>query len=921
MDALPIDPQLPDIVAAIADRGACVVEAPPGAGKTTRVPRALWQSRLATSDELWVLEPRRLPARLAAERVAGELGQPLGATVGYSVRFEDRSSARTRIRFVTEGILVRRLLADPALRGVWAVVLDEFHERHLASDLVLALLARLRRTRRPDLGVCVMSATLDPQPIAEFLDDCPRVRSEGRRFEVAIEHLGHPDDRPLAQQVASTVRRLLRDGPEGDLLVFLPGAAEIRRCDEALRASAGPGVGAAGLGIDILPLHGELSLEAQARVVAPSARRKVILATNVAETSVTIDGVGVVVDTGLAKLAGHSHWTGLPTLGLGKISQASAIQRAGRAGRTRAGLAVRLYSAHDFQARRPFDLPEIARLDLAELLLTTRALGITDVSELGFLTEPPAVAVTAGEQLLARLGALDATGALTPTGQALLGYPVHPRLGRLIVEGARRGVGADAALLAALISERDIRERGGPLGGGGGRRAGGGGGGGGGGGAGGAGGRAAGGIDVLGLLELFEAAGRGRSLREGARAAGLDAEATARVEQTRKHLVAMIREAPARSARSEAIPATRALADRALAQSLLTAFPDRIARVRPGGDNVVLLSSGGTAELGYVPDSTFLVVVDAQENDGHGQGRAGARSSGGGGGAARATGTTVRLGCGIEPDWLADLPGNDLAAVESLELDEGSERVVRRSRLTYGALTITESVRVAEPSPETARVLAEAALARGPESFAEPGSIARLQARLAWLATVEPGQPIPTLDPASLREALVAACEGLRGFAELRAGGPSTGAAGHGADGAIAGDARGFAARLEVSLPAEVRARLARETPNHLTLPNGRRVPISYPAGQPPFVESRLQDFFGMSEGPRLGRGRVPLTLHLLAPNGRAVQVTGDLESFWRQHYPGIRRELQRRYPRHAWPEDGATAVPPPPAPARRPPR
>jgi ATP-dependent helicase HrpB len=917
MDALPIDPQLPDIVAAIADHGACVVEAPPGAGKTTRVPRALWQSRPATSDELWVLEPRRLPARLAAERVAGELGQPLGATVGYSVRFEDRSSARTRIRFVTEGILVRRLLADPTLRGVWAVVLDEFHERHLASDLVLALLARLRRTRRPDLGVCVMSATLDAQPIAEFLDDCPRVRSEGRRFEVAIEHLGHPDERPLAQQVASTVRRLLRDGPEGDLLVFLPGAAEIRRCDEALRASAGPGGGAVGLGLDILPLHGELSLEAQARVVAPSARRKVILATNVAETSVTIDGVGVVVDTGLAKLAGHSHWTGLPTLGLGKISQASAIQRAGRAGRTRAGLAVRLYSAHDFQARRPFDLPEIARLDLAELLLTTRALGIPDVAELAFLTEPPAVAVTAGEQLLARLGALDASGALTSTGRSLLGYPVHPRLGRLIVEGARRGVGADAALLAALISERDIRERGGPLDGGGRRAAGRGGGGG-------TAERSAGGIDVLGLLELFEAAGRGRSLRDGARAAGLDADATARVEQTRKHLVAMIREAPrspAQPAVPATVPATRALADRALAQSLLTAFPDRIARVRPGGDNVVLLSSGGTAELGYVPDSMFLVVVDAQENDGHGPGRAGGGGGGGGAGAARATGTTVRLGCGIEPDWLADLPGNDLAAVESLELDESSERVVRRSRLTYGALSITESVRIAEPSPETARVLAEAALARGPESFAEPGSILRLQARLAWLATVEPGQPIPTLDPASLREALVAACEGLRGFAELRAGGPSAGAAGHGADGASAGDARGFAARLEASLPADVRARLARETPNHLTLPNGRRVPIAYPAGQPPFIESRLQDFFGMSAGPRLARGRVPLTLHLLAPNGRAVQVTSDLESFWRQHYPGIRRELQRRYPRHAWPEHGATAVPPPPAPARRPPR
>ena len=943
MDQLPIDPLLPDIVAAVTTFGACVVEAPPGAGKTTRVPPALWRARPDTPDELWVLEPRRLPARLAAQRVASELGQAVGGTVGYSVRFEECASARTRIRFVTEGILLRRLLADPALAGIWAVVLDEFHERHLASDLVLALLARLRRTRRPDLGLCVMSATLDAQPVAEFLGDCPRVRSEGRRFEVELEHLGLPDDRPLAVRVVSTVRRVLEQDPDGDVLVFLPGAADIRRCQDALLggpgrsgggATSGAGAGAdararadaraAGPArswsseLDVLPLHGELSLEAQARVVAPSARRKVILATNVAETSVTIDGVTIVVDTGLAKLAGHSPWTGLSTLSLGKISQASAIQRAGRAGRTRPGRAVRLYSAHDFQSRRPFDLPEVARLDLAELVLTTRALGIAEVAALEFLTEPPSVAVAAAEQLLRRLGALGPTGALTAIGKSLVRFPLHPRLARLIVEGERRDVGPDAALLAALVSERDIRERGGFSGETGSR---------GGGGPRGAGGRAQGGIDLLALLELFEGARRARSIREGARAAGLDGEATARVDQTRKHLVAMLARSSGDRGGDRPSPARvldRAAADRALAWAVLTAFPDRVARVRQAGGQVVLLSAGGTAELGYVPDSEFLVAVDAEESSGN--------RGGGGGGPARATGATVRLGCGIEPDWLADLPGTELEDSDSLELDPATERVVRRSRLTYGALTVTESVRIAEPSPEAARILADAALARGPEAFAEPGTLETLRARLAWLATLTPPpaattaptaigaapSAIPSLDGAQLRAALVEACAGLRGFAELR----GLGAEGGGTEGAGGGQwgrghARGFTARLEAGLPAEVRAALARETPTHLVLPGGRRVPISYPEGQPPFVESRLQDFFGMSAGPRIARGRVPLTLHLLAPNGRAVQVTSDLASFWAHHYPGIRRELQRRYPRHAWPEDGASAA----APAPRAPR
>ncbi|HET6280582.1 MAG TPA: helicase-related protein, partial [Polyangia bacterium] len=329
MDSLPIDPLLPDVVAALEKASAVVIEAPPGAGKTTRVPRALLDAGFASTGEILVLQPRRLPARLAADRVAEELGEATGGTVGYTVRFEERAGPGTRIRFVTEGILSRRLLSDPALRGVSAVLLDEFHERHLATDLALALLRRLQRTSRPELKLAVMSATLDADPVCAYLDGCPRLRSEGRRYEVAVSHLPQPDDRALSAQVASAVRALVRESPEGDILVFLPGAGEIRRSAEAV--SSLPGAEK----LLVLPLHGELSLADQNRAVRPAARRKVILATNVAETSVTIDGVVAVIDGGLARQASHSPWTGLPTLALVKISQASAIQRAGRAGRTR----------------------------------------------------------------------------------------------------------------------------------------------------------------------------------------------------------------------------------------------------------------------------------------------------------------------------------------------------------------------------------------------------------------------------------------------------------------------------------------------------------------------------------------------------------------------------------------------------------
>jgi ATP-dependent helicase HrpB len=371
---LPIDAVMAEVVDGAARDGAVVVEAPPGAGKTTRVPRGLLDAGWGDKGEIWVLEPRRLAARLAAARVAAELGEPVGRTIGYEVRFDEATSAATRVRFLTEGLFLRRLLASPTLPGVAAVVLDEIHERHVHTDLALAWLARLRETTRPDLGVLAMSATLEADPVREFLAGergrCALVRSEGRRFEVAIEHLATPDDRPLAAQVAGAVRRLVREERDGDLLVFLPGAGEIRRAQSALGDI--PGLG----DFAVLPLHGEMPLDEQTRAVRPGERRKIVLSTNVAESSVTIDGVVAVIDSGLARVASHSPWTGLPTVAQSRISRASAIQRAGRAGRTRPGRAVRLYTRHDFEQRPAQDLPEIARADLAEAVLALATLGV-----------------------------------------------------------------------------------------------------------------------------------------------------------------------------------------------------------------------------------------------------------------------------------------------------------------------------------------------------------------------------------------------------------------------------------------------------------------------------------------------------------------------------------------------------------------
>ena len=842
MQPLPIDALLPDLVARLQQTANLVLEAPPGAGKTTRVPAALLDAQI-TQGEVWVLEPRRLATRLAARRVAEERGERLGATVGYQVRFEEIASPHTRLRFLTEGVLTRKLLRDPQLRNAGIVILDEFHERHLQADLALALLRRLQQSTRPDLKIVAMSATLDAAPVAEFLQ-APVLRSEGKRFDVTIEHAPREDQRPLAEQVAAALQKLLNDQLDGDVLVFLPGASEIRRAQAACASLA------AQHDLLVLPLHGELSPQEQDRAVNPASQRKVILSTNVAESSVTIDGVVAVIDSGLARVAAHSPWSGLPTLQVQRISQASATQRAGRAGRTRAGRCLRLYTAQDFQVRPAYDAPEVQRLDLAEAALELHAAGIADLQTFNWFEAPSTQAINAADELMRKLGALDDNDGITEIGRRMLRFPLHPRQARLLVEAETRGVAVDACTIAALLGERDIIASklfdGGPRTP---RQA-----------------RHTGPSDVLERLDRFAEAARASFAPSRLQDMELDVGTVLAVERVRKQLARLCAKDKGTGD------------DEALLIVLLAGYPDRVAKRRTlkGDNRELLLCAGGAAELSeasVVQQSEFVLALDAEQR------RAACGQRGG---------TLVRLASEIKPEWLIDLFADQLREVTEARWNAQAERVEVVQRLLYDQLVVDESRVNQVHGVEAARVLAEAALNAGLQKFVDPEKVEQFCARAAFIAATFPEAKLPSLSDEEIQQALVQLCDGLKSFAELRA------AASQGS----------LLEVLRQRLTPEQQRLLAQHAPEFVSLAGRRQVRVNYERERAPWLASRLQDFFGMQEGPRVANGRVALVLHLLAPNQRPVQVTTDLAGFWQRHYPAIRRELSRRYPRHAWPEN-----------------
>jgi len=836
---LPVDAIVAELLAALRSHGSAVLRAPTGSGKTTRVPPALLDALAArggAARDVLVLQPRRLAARAAARRIAEERGVRLGDEVGYAVRFDRRAGPRTRLLVLTEGLLVRMLQEDPFLARAGAVVLDEFHERHLDSDLSLALLRRVQAAR-PDLWLVAMSASDLGPALPAFLGGAPLVSCEGRLFPIEQRWRRSERDEALPRAVAAGLADALAATP-GDVLVFLPGVGEIRRCVEDLAPLA------ARAGVALVELYGDLPPERQDEALRAGPRRRVILSTNVAETSVTVEGVTGVVDTGLQRQLRFDPAVGLDRLELLPISRAAAEQRAGRAGRTAPGVCVRLWSELEHRARAAAEEPEVLRVDLAGPVLQLLDWGERDVHAFPWLQAPPPTALDEALALLARLGATDARG-LTAAGRAMARLPVHPRLARLLLEGERLGAAPDAALAAALLAERDpfLRGREPPHA----RRA-----------------THASACDVadrVAALGDFEArASRHSELGElhvaGARA----------VLRARDQLLGLLREArggPA--AHPVAAPAE------ALGRALLAAFPDRLCRRRePGSPRAVMVGGRGVAldPRSAVRDAPLFLALDLDARPG--------------GDALARLATELRRG------WLdpARLVTRTEAAFDSRAL-----RVAAVRRVLFEDLALEESPAALPDAQQVAACLATAAAERLDEALPlrDPEAVAFL-ARLRWLAAQRPELELPTFDEARLRALLPALCAGCRSFEDLQR--------------------LPLAERLRDALAPPQRAAIERLAPERLALASGSHVRLDYDPARAPVLAVRMQELFGQRETPRVLGGQVKVLLHLLAPNGHPEQVTDDLSSFWANVYPQARRELMRRYPRHAWPADPLTAAP-----------
>jgi ATP-dependent helicase HrpB len=842
MQPLPIDAVISEVIAALRASSALVLRAPTGAGKTTRVAPALLHAGLAEGGQIVMLEPRRLAVRAAARRMAAEAGQRVGGTIGYHVRFDRQAGPNTRLLVVTPGILLRRMLDDPFLESVRILVFDEFHERGLDSDLALGIAQLLQQTVRPDLKLVVMSATLAADLVARYLGDCPIVVSEGRLHPVEIVYEPRSLEDPWPEAAANATQRLL-DRTDGDVLVFLPGVQEIRRTVAALERLADD--------VLILPLYGDLPPEEQDRALVPQPRRRVVLATNVAETSVTVEGISGVVDTGLARMMQFDPDLGLDRLELTPVARDSADQRAGRAGRQRPGTCVRLWSEGSHRLRPAQTEPEVRRVDLAAAVLQLLCLGESELERFPWLEPPTGAAVEQALTLLQRLGALDGR-VVTTLGRRLAALPVHPRLGRLLTEAQRFGQSEPAALAAALLSERDPFRRGDtpvPR----------------------SSKKLASASDVLDRVEALEEYDRRGTLQT--RVGGLLPAAADAILRTRDQLVREVGE-PGR-VRGRLTDANRPLtrpgsADEPVLRALLAAFPDRVARRREADRTRGVMVGGKGVRLApssAVLESPLFVCIDVD---------------------SRSAETWVRQASAIERDWLR--PESVTAAIE-VAFDPDTERVIARRRVRYEDLLLEESTAALPNNEEVARVLAETAAGRLERVLPPPDSAGgSLLLRVRWLREWMPELGLPAFDDAELNGLLPWLCAGCRSFEELRRA-----------------DWRGA---LESRLTAAQRRAVEREAPERIEVPSGSRLALQYVPGKPPVLAVRIQELFGLAETPRVAGSRVRVLLHLLAPNHRPQQVTDDLASFWANTYQQVRKDLRARYPKHAWPEDPWNAVP-----------
>lgn len=835
--ALPIYDLDEEIVAAVRGGRRLVLQAPTGSGKSTQTPQILLDGGVLGNGRCIILQPRRLAARMLAKRVAEERGVPLGGEVGYQIRLDNVSSRETRILFVTEGVLLRQMLADPTLRGVSAIIFDEFHERHLYGDISLARALDLQESARPDLKIVVMSATLDGAQLGRYLAPCETLTSEGRTFPVEIEHLRHdPRDDPPWELAAEAVHTHFAR-TEGDILVFMPGAYEIQRTMREIshRLPAG---------CVVLPLHGELPAADQDKAVARTSQRKVIVSTNVAETSLTIDGVTMVVDCGLARVARYDPHRGINTLLIEKISRASADQRAGRAGRTAPGVCIRLWTERDHARRAPAELPEIQRLDLAETVLSLKAAGVRDLSGFRFIDPPEEKSLARATQLLSDLGALDHAGEITPVGRRMLSFPVHPRYARMFLAAQDLGCVRAAALIAALTQSRSLllradrrveEERAEIFG--------------------------HGISDFLILIRAYSYAQRHDFRMDALRPLAIHAEAARQVRKLFEQFLDI--------ARAEGLTVDAAAApDESIARCILAAFADQVARRRSGGTlvcDIVHGRRGQLARASVAQNSRLIVAADINEIEGRG-------------GDAQ---VILSLATEIEEAWLREMFPDDFTERSAPFFDNSQNRVVVRREKIFRDLAIESRDRDADPSPDATACLA-AAVRDGDLKLNEwTDAVEQWIERVNFLARALPEHGLPAIGESERDYIIHLACDNATSYREIK-------------DRAILPLAK------SILTPAQ-QALVEKLAPERLELPGGRRAKITYAADAPPVLAARIQDLFGVTDDIKIAAGRVPLTIQVLAPNHRPVQVTTSLKTFWAESYPKLKQQLQRKYPKHEW--------------------
>lgn len=856
--ALPIYDIEHELVSRLRDQRRLILSAPTGSGKSTQVPKMLLRHGLLEQGQAVVLQPRRLPTRLLAARVAEELDVSLGREVGYQIRFENQTSAATRIRFVTEGILLRQMIADPQLKGVSYILFDEFHERHLYGDITLARALELQETTRPDLRVVVMSATLNVELLGKYLaqwkQNAPslpafsELTSQGRTYPVDIRYVDKPsytNRTPVWEQAAGVFAGFLNRGGEGDALIFMPGGFEIAQTIEALRRLP------EARGRTLLPLHGELPPKEQDAAVARHHQPKVVVATNVAETSLTIDGIRLVIDSGLARIPKYDPHRGINTLLIERISRAAADQRAGRAGRTAPGECVRLWTEEEHANRPTQELPEIKRLDLSEVILTLKAAGVEDLAAFRWLEPPDKAALEHAEELLLDLGALEilpesTVTRITTLGRRMLAFPMHPRYARLLLAADDYGCVPEAALIAALTQGRDLllrnperavveaRE------------------------------------DLLGahpasdfflLIRAWQLASQQGFRPEICRKYGLH-QATARQ-------VGPLRDNFLRIAEREGLKTqTKTATDEVLQKCLLVAFSDRVGRRLDTTSRRCELVHGRRGELAresVVQSSPLLVAAEVSE----------VGSQGGN------ITTILSMITAVNPGWLRELFPQDITGKLHVFFDNNTKRVAADELLQFRGLALEKRRVDPAPQDEAARLLAAEVMA-GRVQFDEwDESVEQWILRLKRLSEWCPEFELPVITDADRKELIEQLCYGCFGYKDVRAV-------------PVKSEVKSWLSPLQNSM-------LNKHAPERLEFANGRNPKVIYVADGPPYIEARIQEMYDVNQTPKIAMGRVPVSCHILTPGRKPIQVTQDMPRFWLEHYPRIKSELQRRYPRHEW--------------------